>query len=59
MPTYEFICEKGHTSIEERKVEDRNKMSICSAPLCDAKLKRLYSTPTITFKGSGFYSTGG
>jgi predicted nucleic acid-binding Zn ribbon protein len=31
----------------------------CSAPECQAQLKRVYSTPGVMFKGSGFYSTGG
>lgn len=59
MPTYEYVCEKEHRVLQDRKIEDRNILSTCSAPLCNSPLKRMYTTPSITFKGSGFYSTGG
>lgn len=59
MPNYEYVCEKEHRVIQSRKVDDRDVPSTCSAPLCDSPLKRVYTTPAISFKGSGFYSTGG
>ena len=31
----------------------------CTAPECSENLKRVYSLPAISFKGNGFYSTGG
>jgi len=59
MPTYEYVCEKEHRVIQDRKIEDRDIISTCSAPLCNYLLERVYSAPSISFKGSGFYSTGG
>ena len=59
MPTYEYICAKGHNALQERPMTSEQEETTCSAPECQAPLKRVYSTPAISFKGSGFYSTGG
>lgn len=31
----------------------------CCAPMCEAELKRIWDKPAVSFKGRGFYSTGG
>ena len=59
MPTYEYVCTNGHTVIEERRMSDEESISTCSAPKCNESIRRVYSLPSISFKGSGFYSTGG
>lgn len=59
MATYEYICDKGHNVLQERPMTEEQTEFTCSAPMCNAQLTRVYSTPSISFKGRGFYSTGG
>ncbi len=59
MATYEYVCDKGHRVIQERSMNKEQTDFLCSAPECQEQLKRVYSTPGVLFKGSGFYSTGG
>jgi predicted nucleic acid-binding Zn ribbon protein len=49
----------GHRVIQERSMNEEQTDFLCSAPECQEQLKRVYSTPGVLFKGSGFYSTGG
>lgn len=59
MATYQYECESGHSVLIERPMTQEDDAKICTAPLCTSKLKRVYSIPSISFKGKGFYSTGG
>ena len=54
---YEYRCNKCLTHIVlSRKVEERDNEVTC---VCGNTSSRIYNTPSIRFKGSGFYSTGG
>lgn len=57
MATYEYICEAGHNVLIERGMTEPEGSPVCEKPNCERALKRVYSAPSITFKGSGFYST--
>jgi putative FmdB family regulatory protein len=57
--TYEYICVRGHENLIERPMMQEEGNPTCSAPECSESLKRVFSTPSISFKGRGFYSTGG
>jgi len=57
MATYEYICEAGHNVLIERGMTEPEGNPVCEKPNCERALKRVYSAPSITFKGSGFYST--
>jgi putative FmdB family regulatory protein len=59
MATYEYICESGHENLIERPMSEPEGNPTCSAPECSRVLKRVFNTPSISFKGRGFYSTGG
>ena len=59
MATYEYVCESGHECLIERPMSAPEGNPTCTAPECSKSLKRIYSTPAISFKGKGFYSTGG
>lgn len=53
---YEYECPGDGEIIEiERAVSEPEIDYACG--LCGAKLRRVWSAPVITFKGSGFYST--
>jgi putative FmdB family regulatory protein len=57
MPTYEYRCRKCHSLIVlSRKTEERDEEVTCP---CGQVSSRIYSTPAVQFKGTGFYSTGG
>ena len=56
MPTYEYRCNNCMSFIVlSRKVEERDEEVTCN---CGYTSSRIYNTPSIRFKGSGFYSTG-
>ncbi len=59
MPTYAYICEKGHPYEEKRLMSEEATRSTCAKPRCNAKLKRIFGTPNITFKGGGFNTRHG
>lgn len=55
MPLYEYKCQKCGKTLEAiRKFADAP-LTIC--PHCGGELKKLFSSPAIKFKGSGFYIT--
>jgi len=53
---YEYECPGGDETISiERSVNAPEENYRCST--CGDTLRRIYSPPAITFKGSGFYTT--
>jgi putative FmdB family regulatory protein len=56
MATYEYECPgDGEVIIIERAISEPEGNYTCG--LCSAKLNRIWSTPAVQFKGSGFYKT--
>lgn len=55
MPTYEYICRECDVQYEEiRSFDEKQKLIECIE--CGSLLKRVFSSPTVTFNGSGFYA---
>lgn len=55
MPLYEYQCEAcGHRFEVIQKYSDAP-ISVC--PKCGGAVRKLFSSPAIQFKGSGFYIT--
>jgi putative FmdB family regulatory protein len=55
MPTYEYACRScGHTFEIVRSMSDP---PLTECPRCGGELRKIFAAPTITFKGSGFYTT--
>lgn len=55
MPLYEYECEScGHRFEVIQKYSDAP-ISVC--PKCSGPVRKLFSSPAIQFKGSGFYIT--
>jgi putative FmdB family regulatory protein len=53
---YEYECPGDGEIVEiERAVSEPETDYACG--LCGSKLRRVWSAPVITFKGSGFYTT--
>src|SRR5438105_6260050 len=54
MPLYEYKCDAGHRFELIRRFSDP---PLETCPTCGAPVKKLFSSPAIQFKGSGFYIT--
>ncbi|MBD3293675.1 MAG: FmdB family transcriptional regulator [Armatimonadia bacterium] len=57
MPTYDYKCEKCGNVFEIRHPFDADPPDSCSLDDCDGTLRRVFSPPTIIFKGSGWHVT--
>ena len=55
MPTYEYKCDKCSFRFEKRQRFDEEPIAIC--PQCEGKVRRVFHSAPIIFKGSGFYVT--
>ena len=55
MPTYEYRCRDcGHSFDIVQKMSD-DPLTHC--PECGGALRKVFTAPSISFKGSGFYAT--
>lgn len=58
MATYEYECPgDGEKITIMRPMDEEPRVYYCG--VCGSTLRRVYSTPGVQFRGSGFYSTGG
>ena len=55
MPLYEYQCEACAHRFE--KIVQYSDPPIDTCPVCGGTVKKLFSSPAIQFKGSGFYIT--
>ena len=55
MPKYEYACKSCGERLEvvQRFTDD----PLTECPACGGVLRKVFSAPAITFKGSGFYKT--
>jgi len=54
MPLYEYECDNGHRFEVIRKFSDP---PLEQCPTCGSPVRKLFSSPAIQFKGSGWYVT--
>lgn len=55
MPTYEYVCRNcGHMFEIVQSMSDAP-LTICD--VCGGELRKVFTAPSISFKGSGFYAT--
>ena len=55
MPLYEYQCEACHTRFEKIRKYSDPPLETC--PSCGGKVNKLFSSPAIQFKGTGWYIT--
>lgn len=55
MPLYEYRCQRCRKVSEILQSLDEAPARIC--PHCGGRLKKMHSTPSIRFKGTGWYVT--
>ena len=56
MPIYEYYCESCHTHFE-KQLHFTDDIDHATCPQGHTLTKRIFTKPTILFKGSGFYVT--
>lgn len=55
MPTYQYACTACGHQLEA--VQSFNDPALTDCPVCEGRLRKLFSSVGIVFKGSGFYRT--
>jgi putative FmdB family regulatory protein len=55
MPKYEYACKSCGERLEV--VQSFSDAPLTECPACGGVLRKVFSAPAITFKGSGFYKT--
>ena len=55
MPTYQYVCTECSTPLEA--VQKFTDEPLTDCPTCGGKLRKVFSSVGIVFKGSGFYRT--
>jgi len=55
MPTYEYRCAECSEHLEVVQSFADDPLTVC--PRCQGRLKKVFNSPGISFKGSGFYKT--
>ena len=55
MPTYQYACTECGEQLE--KVQKFSDDPLTECPVCDGRLRKVFSPVGIVFKGSGFYRT--
>ena len=55
MPLYEYQCDACHNRFE--KIQKYSDPPIETCPSCGGKVSKLFSSPAIQFKGTGWYIT--
>ena len=55
MPTYQYRCTECDHQLEAVQSFSDEPLTVC--PACEGRLRKLFSSVGIVFKGSGFYRT--
>ena len=55
MPTYAYTCTACGHSFDIHQAFSDDALTVC--PECSGRLRKIFSTVGVTFKGSGFYRT--
>ena len=55
MPTYDYRCDACENVFEVFQSFSEDPLSTCPEENCGGAVKKIFSAPGISFKGSGFY----
>ncbi|HET9519125.1 MAG TPA: FmdB family zinc ribbon protein [Actinoplanes sp.] len=55
MPTYQYSCTECAESIE--RVQSFSDPALTECPACQGRLRKVYNSVGVVFKGTGFYRT--
>ncbi len=57
MPTYQYACTESACGHQFEKVQSFSDPTLTICPICDGRLRKVFSPVGVVFKGSGFYRT--
>ncbi|KRA31057.1 MULTISPECIES: FmdB family zinc ribbon protein [unclassified Nocardioides] len=55
MPTYQYLCTECSHAFEQVQSFSDDALTVC--PACEGKLRKVFNSVGVVFKGSGFYKT--
>jgi putative FmdB family regulatory protein len=55
MPTYQYACTSNECGLRFERVQGFTDQAITSCPDCDQRVRKVYGSVGVVFKGSGFY----
>jgi len=55
VPTYDYRCETCENTFEIFQSFSEDPLTSCPSEHCEGSVKKIFSAPGISFKGSGFY----
>jgi putative FmdB family regulatory protein len=57
MPTYQYACTSPACGLEFERVQTFTDAAITDCPDCASRVRKVYGSVGVVFKGSGFYRT--
>jgi len=57
MPTYQYACTSADCGNEFEVVQSFTDAAVTDCPQCDERVRKVYGSVGVVFKGSGFYRT--
>lgn len=57
MPTYQYACTSDQCGLRFERVQAFTDPAISECPDCNERVRKVYSSVGVVFKGSGFYRT--
>ena len=57
MPTYQYACTTPACGLEFERVQAFTDAAITDCPDCSGRVRKVYGSVGVVFKGSGFYRT--
>jgi putative FmdB family regulatory protein len=55
MPTYQYACTSDECGLRFERVQAFTDAAITACPDCDQRVRKVYGSVGVVFKGSGFY----
>lgn len=55
MPTYQYACTDEHCGLRFERVQAFSDEAISNCPDCTQRVRKVYGSVGVVFKGSGFY----
>ncbi|HEX2904647.1 MAG TPA: FmdB family zinc ribbon protein [Jatrophihabitans sp.] len=57
MPTYQYACTNDACGLNFERVQSFSDAAITDCPDCSGRVRKVYGSVGVVFKGSGFYRT--
>jgi putative FmdB family regulatory protein len=57
VPTYQYACTEPECGHQFEAVQSFSDAALTACPVCEGRLRKVFSAVGVVFKGSGFYRT--